>query len=430
MLLRIFFILTLLINTIHANSLEELWSLTEKNSPGFKARAKQIESIQLAIDALPVWYKPDVFLDLGYSAATNFSDNSRSNNAQHGPLARIVAEWNLWDGGRTYYGRIVGEKNAKAQKWKQAQLMVKLKQAVSSLYLRIAYLIASRVQLQEEKRQYLKLIQLLRPRLRIEKVGNSDIVNVQIRLSKINSDLKARHSLINLLKEQLSLSIGFNKDQSIPYLSKIKVPQSESKQILEFDSLPTVRLEYAEMEALRAQKSLAKRNLYYPSISIQTYGGYASRLNALNTQLPEIGGGIKFSIPIISRRDRTAQLSSQEAQIASAHLDIQQELIRVKVNFNLKNGKMKQLRVQLNTIKRLITKSKNNLKLSYREFARGVKAPSDMLTSIETLFNLQKESMSLKLEWLTLATEVSLLKIYSKSNKPNKQTNNNRRKKQ
>ena len=185
MLLRIFVIMTLLINTIHANSLEELWSLTEKNSPGFKARTKQIESIQLAIDALPVWYKPDVFLDLGYSAATNFSNNSQSNNAQHGPLALIVAEWNLWDGGRTYYGRIVREKNAKAQKWKQAQLMVKLKQAVSSLYLRIAYLITSRARLQEEKRQYLKLIQLLRPRLKIGKVGNSDIINVQIRLSKM-----------------------------------------------------------------------------------------------------------------------------------------------------------------------------------------------------------------------------------------------------
>ena len=193
--------------------------------------------------------------------------------------------------------------------------------------------------------------------------------------------------------------------------------------------MPTVRLEYAEIEALKAQKSLAKRNLYYPSISIQTYGGYASRLNALNAQLPEIGGRVKFSIPIISRRDRTAQLSSQEAQIASAHLDIQQELIRVKMNFNLKNGKIKQLKIQLNTIKNLIKQSKNNLKLSYREFARGVKAPSDMLTSIETLFNLQKESMNLKLEWLTLATEISLLKIYSKSNKPNKQTNNNRRKK-
>jgi len=62
----------------------------------------------------------------------------------------------------------------------------------------------------------------------------------------------------------------------------------------------------------------------------------------------------------------------------------------------------------------LIKKSNANLKLAYKEFSRGIKAPSDMLTTIETLYNLKKEYINVRTEWLNIHTELYLLKIYSK----------------
>lgn len=396
------------------NTLEQLWDLAEKNSPGIKARLKNVQSMELSIEGLPKWYMPKAWAEFGYSGAHNFVGKT-DNNSMHGPLGRLAAEWTIWDGGRTYYSKKALEKRAHTEIWKQAQLKIDLKHRVSMMYIRIAHLNEIIDQLEKEKMQYKKLATLFRPQLRIGRIGRSSIVEVNIQIENLQSEIDAKLRFVELLKEQLTSFIGTKEVPKIEKLAKLIEELNEHSEIPKMNIIPFFKFAKAEIEALKAEKEWAKRELFYPSLSIRTHAGYGPRLDALQPNQPELGADIRFSIPIFSRGDRFAQLSSREKSIEATELDFKQQLLQFRTKYNIKKGKSMQLKKQIKKNIVLISALSKNLNLSYREISRGVKSPLEIFSSIIALYDLKSSLADFQLELLGIETEFRLFILHAKN---------------
>lgn len=390
------------------------WDMAEKNSPGLKARMKQLESIDHSLNALPEWYKPNVYVESGYTGAYNPQTNA------HGPLARFVAEWNLWDGGRTEYTKLAGQKKAEVAKWKQTLLTMDLKKSIARVYFEAASLEELKIQNANKLQHLSRLSRLMQPRLKIGQIGYSDLEDVRIRMTQLKNNQKALDSILPLKKQQLNILIGLDQknDLTIPPLSKQAVFNSDPLQLkMEFSTLPSYKLGQASLKVLEAELELSRRNLYWPSFSIETYGGYGPHVDAIDTTKPEVGLGFKFKIPLYSSRDRSSTMAAQKSVIDAARLDLEQSLLEAKIEFNQKTGMLGNQKIQLKNLEATIQKTIQNLNLAYREFSRGLKSPTDMLSSIETLFDAKKDYIHMQSQWQTLGMEFYLLKVYAAEKK-------------
>jgi len=391
-------------------SLKKIWELAEKNSPGLQARISQIKSIQQSIDALPSWYKPNVYADIGYTSSIN------QDSYAHGPLARVVLEWVLWDGGRRHFTRKHAEKKAILEKWEQMILAVKLKSSVAILFYSILRIEQLQDLFLEKINQLKKLTYLLRPRLRIGKIGKSNIVDIQLKIVRLNSQYKTLKTTASLAKKQLNDLIGKKgsiKNFQLQPLKKVKLLENFERSI-SLTSLPVFRLSEAKVESLEAQFQLIKRKLYWPSIGIETYGGYGPHLDAINAQKPEVGIGLKFNVPIFSSYDRASLLKSKKSAIQSSKLDLKQRIIQAKINFNMKLGKLKNNIRESLDLQSNIIKGKSNLILAYREFSRGLKSSYDMIDTVKSLFEHRKQLIDLRVQSQLIKAEIDLLVLYSK----------------
>ena len=397
------------------DSLKQLWSLAEKNSPGLKARIKQIESIEHSLKALPTWYIPDLYAEAGYSGAFNSDQNA------HGPLFRLVAEWTLWDGGRTHYSAEYAKMKAEYVKWRQVLLTQELKKSIARVYFSISRLEELQNYYRDQIKQLQRLHRLLKPRLRIGRVGYSDLMEVQLRLLNVNNRQENIARTLSLTKQQLNLLVGRDPDETLEIAALLSLDtfaKNSAPKQLTFSELPDYQLSRAKIKSLEAELQLTNRNLYWPSVGVETYGGYGPHIDALDNQKPEAGLRLKFKMPLYSTRDRSSRLSAKKAKIEAARLDLKQYLIQARLDFNRKANRLANYQFQSKNLENIIEKARKNLSRAYNEFSRGLKSPGDMLTAIQTLARARKEYINLKMRRLNLRAEFYLLAMYTDSRTP------------
>ncbi|MCP4136334.1 MAG: TolC family protein [bacterium] len=391
------------------DSLIYLWSQAEENSPGILARIKQARALQQKIESLPEFYIPNTSIDLGYSFGSN------GNTTEHGPLARLSAAWTLWDGGRSSYSKRVYLHEAESAGWRQKVQVMELKAVIAHYYYRIAFLKERQKNNLELAGQLKRLAALLRPRLKIGKVGPSDLEEVSIRLSMLREKKDSTDELIALHKRQLELLVGTKVDSVVDPVSRMASlePRQDTKSIV-LQSLPEYRSGQSMMKSLKAQLELEKKNLYWPFFGLEIYGGYGPHRDAISPLDPEVGASVRVTMPLVSNRSRSSQLEAKRLELQAREQLIAQKLARAEMDFTRMETSLRIVERRLKKIKKIIIRANRNLARAYREFARGLKSPADMLASIRNLYNIKCDYCSLKTERLNLKAKYFLISEYIK----------------
>ncbi|MEQ9363591.1 MAG: TolC family protein [Leptospirales bacterium] len=375
--------------------LEDYLELAVKHSPELKAGAVRLNAAELAIESLPRWYLPDLYVEAGYGGAVN-SDEDRA-----GPLGRIVGAWTLWDGGRSDAEREVLERQQELIRISDEARALGIRKTLALAYYRAARLEELRVIARQEIAAYERLERSLAPRRRIGGAGASDVLNVRVRAGRLREADGASGATILALRRSLLILAGVPSEAggveapTIPVLSRSFEPPSppEPDQKDQPEQHPRYRVQQARLRLLKARGELVERELYATTLAFEMYGGYGPDLDALDPKRPEAGAGIRFRFPLFASRDREGRLGAEAARLEAARLETQQRLIELRIEFLERAAGLARDRRLLAGQKRLLLQARRSLRQGYEEFRRGQKAPADMIAAIETLYELKRERL-------------------------------------
>lgn len=386
-------------------SLEELWKTAREKLPAIEARLKDVEAIEQRIQGLPKVYIPSINAHLGYSSAVN------QHKFTHGPLARLSAEWVLWDGGRVAASKKLMMLSSDSAKLQGAIFNIEVKRRIVSVYYDISRLEASIDDEKMKLRHFTSLKQLLMPRLRIGKIGQSDVEDISIRIEDTAGKITNMQMILEYKKRQLSLIAGADPEYSyrVPALASMK---SVNPNIFTPDAPPlpvAVYLARRHVDLLEAKKEHRARELYWPIFGIELYGGYGPHRDAIDPLKPEIGAGAMFRLPILASGNRSAEIKALDIEIQAAKLNLAQLEIDMKAaaDFFLKAIPTAENRMDSN--ERSAYRAEKNLTAAFNEFARGLKSTSDMISVLENLYELKSNYFDAKKEYLLLHAERFLL---------------------
>ncbi len=395
-------------------TLSQALQQAEKNAPLLLAEKAQLQSLQQEIDSLPKWYLPEIKLEGGYTAAIN------TDEFEHGPLARLVTEFTIWDGGRTHYANRYKTAEIKAQQTAQKVSLISVKSRISEIYFNLL-LFNANVNFESEKiKEFKSFLRSVRQRVRIGRVGRSDVKQVELEIEKQKADLINLQSKkeLSLLKFKTLLRIADSEQLNLPQLNKPKKLRTKPDFTPEsFNTLPWVVLRQKRIKALTAHVESKNRELYWPKLSTQVYGGYGPHIDTIDPQKPEAGFGVKVEVPLFSNRNRKAILESIRLKIEAEKQRLKHELLEAKVEYRSLIANYKLGLTQSDSFDTILAEQKKNLALSYREFARGVKSFSDMQNAIREYYHTLNQQ-NLVLYRLNVAhTRLQLLFSYSPSKK-------------
>ncbi|MCR9145087.1 MAG: TolC family protein [bacterium] len=398
---------TLAIVSLHADAplpidLEEYLQLAVQHSPQLKAGAVRLNAAEQAIAGLPRWYLPDLYVEAGYGGAVN-SKTDRS-----GPLGRIVSAWTLWDGGRSDAEREVLTREQAVQRAEARARSLGVRKTLAFAYYRAARLQELQTIAQSEVAEYERLARMLGPRRRIGAAGASDVANVRLRADRLRAERSANDRTLLALRRSLLILAGIEDEMRaaeppvIPLLTRAYEPSPPGSELEDGEELdfgnaveqhPRYRVQQARLRLIKAQHALTERELYATTLNFELYGGYGPDLDALDPQRPEAGAGIRFRFPLFASRDRESRLGAAGARLEALRLESEQKLIELRIEFAERQAGLQRDRRLLADHDRLLQRARQALRLGYAEFRRGQKAPADMIASIETLYDLQRERL-------------------------------------
>lgn len=391
-------------------SLEEIWGLAEKNAPGLKSIMREIDAIRLSIKALPRNHVPNVFMEAGYSGALN------RNGKEHGPIARLVAEWTIWDGGRVRHAKISAEKGAQARIYEQMIAMAGLKESISAVYYQIASSEDVSRMIADEIAHLARLKALALPRVRLGRIGHSDIQEIDIRIAAARGRLASLRGLSELLRGKIALLSGMDKDAvAVPGLAHLKSLPFEDTAAVPVETMPAYKAALERIRSLDAQLEYEKRLLYWPLLGIETYGGYRPYIDAIQPREPELGVGLRISVPLFSSSDREMRLASKQKEIEAMKLSVEQGVVNFRTDYEMRRGRVRNGDIRIKSIETSINSLSENMTLSYSEFSRGIKSLADMLSALQLLSEEKNSLIELKKEVYTLKAELYLLYTIQKS---------------
>ena len=418
----------------NAHPLTEIWRLAEKNMPALQARARESEANRLYLKTLPNPWLPDVRAEVGYAAQATHArrneelpaglesvfagESDKNEYMRHGPLARLVARWTVWDGGRTRFRRALGTERYRIARLRRSFSALRLKKNLSALYYRGAYL----GELNRLSRENREALQRLRPALfrlmRIGRIGPSILEDLKIRGERLLAQEKRRENAARTIRLRLALFAGLEKPEALaPPTLALPFSPNDAKNLerLKFESTPAFLLARARSRALQARKKLSARELYWPSVSLEVYGGYGPHRDAIQYNKPEAGFSFALRLPLLSRRDRGARLRRRGALIAAAKLDAKQELLAARLEFGEKRARVGRDEKYLIRLSELIRRAAINALRARREFARGQRAPMDAVESLAGLYRMKREAARVKSELLLRKTELYLFSRTSRT---------------
>ncbi len=393
-----------------APALESYLDLALKNNPGMRIGPVQLEAAELQLDSLPVWYLPDVYAEAGYGGAANSSES------RVGPLARLVADWSLWDGGRRQSRESLIRLNQKRAEVQSVLARLDQAKSLGLLYLRICRLSSTLEIKQNVLREYGTLEALLGPRLRIGTASYSDLVNVRIRRADLRSEIQDIVAAIQSLKEQMRLQAGLEKDAQLPPAVPLGFSGPVTGADAHFASVENHPLFAGYRIALKyfeEKEELAWKEIYGMDLSLRLYGGYGPDVDAIRPERAEAGAQIRFRVPIFGSGDRESAYESRKKSIEADRLRWKQALLDLRSEIQQKSSDMDRHKSRIRSLEQLSTQARKALNIAYGDFRNGQKSPADMISSIETYGDLQMRKTERYFEWQLLLLECHLLDTYS-----------------
>ncbi|MEQ8351700.1 MAG: TolC family protein [Leptospiraceae bacterium] len=381
-----------------------------KNSPGMRIAPVQIQAAEDELESLPVWYLPDIYGEAGYGGAAN-AQESRT-----GPLARLVADWTLWDGGKRESRAKLTRLNEKRIQVQSIMRKVDQGKSLGLLYLRICRLESTLEVRRSLLREYGQLEALLGPRLRIGTASYSDLVNVRIRRADLRSEIQDIITAMGSLREQLRLQAGLSQEDSVPEPVPLRFSNPVNGNEASYVSLEEHPLFSGFNLANRyfqEEEELARKEIYGMDLSLRLYGGYGPALDAITPEKPEAGAQIRFRIPVFGSGDRSSALKARKGRIEARRLEWEQALLGLKSSIHEKNAAMDRHRSRIRSLSQLIAQARRAVNIAYGDFRNGQKSPADMIASIDTFGELQMQEVERLFEWQLLLLEVHLLRSYT-----------------
>lgn len=391
-----------------SSGLKELLNSAMKNSPAMKIAPVKMQAAEQELEALPVWYLPDVYSEAGYGGAANTKES------RVGPLARLVAEWTFWDNGRRESKERMVRIDGKRARIQSTLQKVDYGKHLGLLYLRICRLQSVLETQRSMLREYQILERLLGPRLRIGTASYSDLVNVRIRVQNLRSEMGDTSRAMHSLKRQLAIQAGF-QPENLPAAVNLGFSRPVSGAKAEYLTLEEHPL-YAGYNLaeryLNAKEELAYKNIYGMDLSLRIYGGYGPDLDAISPEKPEAGAQLRFRIPIFGSGDRESAFQAQKSHIQAQRLQWEQALLELKSEIQQKKMDLNRHRDRLQSLSYLVGQARRGLNLSYGDFRNGQKSPADMIASIDTYADLRLRQLDRLFEWQLLLLETSLLRTF------------------
>ena len=385
--------------------LDEYLRLAVRHSPELRAAAVRLNAAERDIESLPRWYLPDLYVEAGYSGAANSKED------RVGPLARIVGEWTLWDGGRSDAEREVFERQQEVVRIGEQARLLGIQKTLALAYYRAARLEELRQIGAEEIAEYERLERTLGPRRRIGTAGASDVLNVRVRVEELRAEHAANGETILALRKSLLILAGVTTGDeqtpppSIPRLREAFTPPEASHLSDEADAAkhvehhPRYRVEQARLRLLKASEKLAERELYGATLGFEMYGGYGPSDDAIDPNRPEAGAAVRFRFPLYASRDRESRVQAGQDRLAALRLEKEQQLLELKIELLEHRAGIARDQRLLASFDRLLIQARSSLQLGYEEFRRGQKAPADMIAAIETLYQLKRKQTNTLLRY-------------------------------
>ncbi|MCB1319721.1 MAG: TolC family protein [Leptospiraceae bacterium] len=400
-----------------ALTLPVLIERAEQDAPGARARMEEMKASMLLRDSLPDWYRPNIRGEAGFGGAAN------TNESRHGPIARIISEWELWDGGRTSAARRHLTHMAQLDELNARKELMTLRLQIGQYFFETARLRSLQTLRRAEIATYTRVRALLYPRLRIGTVGNSEVETISIKISELQQMNTAGEDRIDSLESAVGTITGWQDDRP-PVPELVSLQEEDSFSIIAIEAIdPRETLSYriarTRMKIISAGTDALEAQLYNPSLSLELYGGYGPQLDAIDSYKPEIGARVSITVPLYSNRSRAAQLASARAELQAARLEIEHSLRLAQLELDQLLNQISTSRNTINRLDELIVRAERNLRVSQVEFSRGIKAPADLQSAVEAVYDLNARRIAETYElYLALHRLDALTNVGTRSPEP------------
>ena len=375
-----------------STSLGALIERVERDLPGLHARLARAESRELAARAMPRWYVPELRAELGGGGASN------GNEAVVGPLGRVVASWTFWDGGRRAGRGAVRGLRAHIAREEARLYRYDLRLQLARDYYRLAEIAALKRVNAAERDRLRRLKNSLYPRIRIGSVGYSALTDVELRRGAILDANAALDGEARRIRERLSILMGSDPGRAARNERKLSEATAITRLVLpsvpdgemDLEYLPHVRLARLRARLGRSAAKLARRNLYWPSIGLDVFGGYQPFRDAIDPARPEAGALLTIRLPLFGSASRSAALDSVRLAGDADALQLEQILRESRARSGALRSVLNESLERAGRLDGLARRARANLARAFGEFAGDLRSASDMRDGTRTLADLER----------------------------------------
>lgn len=372
-----------------AFDLDALIEDIERDLPGLHARLTRAEARELATRTLPRWYAPALRAELGGGGAVNAEESKA------GPLARIVAEWTFWDGGRRAGRKSALDVRAALARAEVDLYRYDLRLSLARSILRLAQIAELRRINADESRGLLRLKNLLYARIRIGSLGYSEAAGIDLRRAELDDASTALAGEAERMRAELRILSGGSNPRldALPAVFARGLPPAFAEPV-DPENTPQLRLARLRARLGQAAVEIARRELYWPSLGLEVYGGYQPFRDALDPARPELGAQLTLRLPLFGA-GRANALESARKDSAADRFAVEQTLRERRARLGRLKAELDETIARARQVDRLRGRARRNLALSFQEFAGGLKAPADMREALRSLYDFERRQAAL-----------------------------------
>lgn len=290
---------------------------------------------------------------------------------------------------------------AKAQRRKLQEQAALLLRNVRETWLDLYYWIEARKVIHENRSLYQRLLKASESQYSAGKGNQSDVLQVQVELSRLNDQSAQIEQRIDILRAQLGRWIGMN-EANRPLSNTLPPWQNPPPlELLErcLQQHPLIKVDAANIEAARGEVAYAKEQ-YKPGWMLDVgYSVRQGRMSDGQSRSNFVGAQVTVDLPIFPGNRQSRQLQASAYQLESAQLEQDIHYKDLSKELNSQYAIWRSLSRRDNLYRgQLIPESKQNSKAALLAFQN---ATSDLTTVLRAYSN----EITIRLERLQIQIE-------------------------
>lgn len=334
-------------------------------------------------------------------AATNVPTNSFSFTQDDMTMEQIGLQQTFARGHSLSMKLKQGQALALGEKRKAEEKALTLVRTVRETWLELYYWTKALQVLQANRILYKNLLKVTQSQYQIGKINQSDVLQAQLELSKLNDQMIQIQQQINVLRAQLGRWVGMEQNQRPLALSlpRWRAPPPLKQLQTRLQQHPLLSIDAATIAAAHSEAAYAKEQ-YKPGFLLNI--GYAKRQGRFADGMPRsdfVGAQVTIDLPVFTTNRQDRQLNASYERLLATKLDQQihyRDLLQVLTSqYAIWNS----LSRRENVYKmQLIPEARQNAKASLIAYQNTTAELTIVLRSYSSELTIQLERIQLQVE--------------------------------